>query len=90
VTGACCYTTFYSWHYRPLAKIWKHSFDKDDIVLMNHISTAQMTLTLGALLCHDMSHVRALALIAARTRTLEPLCGPRHGLLLVGHCLTPK
>lgn len=57
---------------------------------MNHISTAQMTLTLGALLCHDMSHMRALALVTARTRTLEPLCGSRHGLLLVGHCLTPK
>ena len=58
---------------------------------MNHVSTAQMTLPLGAFLGKDVPHVRALALVTARTRSLEPLGGSRHGFLLVaGHCLTPE
>lgn len=56
---------------------------------MNHVATAQMTLSLGAFFSENMTHVRALALIATRTRSLEPLGGPRYGLLLVGHCSTP-
>ena len=56
---------------------------------MDHVVTTKVTLTLGAFLGQDMPHVRALAFVTARPRTLEALGRPGDGFLLVGHCWTP-
>ena len=48
-----------------------------------------MTLSFGAFLGEDVTHVRAFAFVATRTGTFKPLGSTANGFLLVGHCFSP-